>query len=148
VLVDGKEVINTGWQFKLVGKETFLVGKHKACVSIEANGLNYNYTLEVDGKTLKKFVENRRKACRTWLPRVNGQIHRVVLEKDNLDVWVDGERLDAVGEFTENGTETHFVIDGHSAVILAVTSGKRREGIIHNLFLDNVQIGDITEVDG
>ena len=39
VLVDGREVINTGWQFKLVGKETFLVGKHKACVAIEANGL-------------------------------------------------------------------------------------------------------------
>ena len=40
---------------------------------------SYNYTLEVDGKTLKKFVENRRKACRTWLPRVNEHIHRVVL---------------------------------------------------------------------
>ena len=39
ILVDGKEVRNTGWQFKLVGKESFLIGKYKASVIIEANGL-------------------------------------------------------------------------------------------------------------
>jgi hypothetical protein len=37
--VDGKEVRNTGWQFKLVGKESFLIGKYRACIIIEANGL-------------------------------------------------------------------------------------------------------------
>ena len=41
ILVDGKEVRNTGWQFKLVGKESFLIGKHRACIIIEANGLKY-----------------------------------------------------------------------------------------------------------
>ena len=42
---------------------------------------SYTYILEVDGKSLKRFVENRKKACRTWLPKVSGRPHRVVLGK-------------------------------------------------------------------
>jgi len=145
ILVDGKEVRNTGWQFKLVGKESFLIGKYKASVIIEANGLNYTYILEVDGKSLKRFVENRKKVCRTWIPRVGGDPHRVVLERDSLNVWLDGQKLDAMGEFTENGTETHFMIDTQPAVIRAVTSGKRREGIIYSLFIGDTQVPDAME---
>ncbi|KAL5257509.1 hypothetical protein ACHWQZ_G012453 [Mnemiopsis leidyi] len=147
ILVDGKEVRNTGWQFKLVGKESFLIGKHRACIIIEANGLNYTYILEVDGKSLKRFVENRKKACRTWTPHVGGNPHRVVLEKDSLNVWLDGVKLDVMGEFTDNGTETHFMIDNHEAVIRAVTSGKRREGIIYSLFIGDTQVPDAFEND-
>lgn len=145
IIVDGKEIRNTGWQFKLVGKESFMIGNYRACIIIEANGLNYTYTLEVDGKTLKRFVENRQKACRTWTPRVNGSPHRVVLEKDSLNVWLDGQKLDVVSEFADNGTETCFMIEDKQAVIRAVTSGKRREGIIYSLFLGDVQIPDATE---
>ena len=42
---------------------------------------SYTYILEVDGKSLKRFVENRKKACRTWTPHVGGNPHRVVLGK-------------------------------------------------------------------
>ena len=44
------------------------------------------------------------------------------------------------GEFTDDGTETHFLIGSHEAYIKAVSSGKRREGIIHNLIMDEVEI--------
>ena len=148
IIVDGKEVRNSGWQFKLVGKESFMVGKYRACVVIEASGLNYSYILEVDGKSLKRFVENRQKVCRTWLPSVNGSPHRVVLERDNLNVWLDGEKLEVAGEFTDQGTETHFAVEDHAAVIRAVTSGKRREGIIYNLFINDIQVPDAMDNDG
>ena len=49
------------------------------------------------------------------------------------------------GEFTENGTETHFMIDTQPAVIRAVTSGKRREGIIYSLFIGDTQVPDAME---
>lgn len=145
VIVDGRELRNTGWQFKLVGKESFTIGKHRANILIETNGLNYNYTLEVDGKSFKRFVENRNQVCRTWIPTVNGKSHRVVLEKDSLEVWLDGLKLDVMGEFTDNGTETHFMVDTQPAVIRAVTSGKRREGLIYSLFLGDVQVPDALE---
>ena len=45
------------------------------------------------------------------------------------------------GEFVDDGTETHFTIgETHPAYIKAVSSGKRREGIIHSLFVADVEI--------
>lgn len=50
------------------------------------------------------------------------------------------------GEFVEDGTETHFAIgDNHSAYIKAVSSGKRREGIRHTLFVGDVEIPEAKE---
>ena len=37
------------------------------------------YTLKVDGKSLKKFIESQIKNTRVWLPEINEQGHRVVL---------------------------------------------------------------------
>ena len=48
-------------------------------------------------------------------------------------------------EFADNGTDTCFVVDDKQAVIKAVTSGKRREGIIYSLFMGDVQIPDAAE---
>jgi len=47
----------------------------------------------------------------------------------------------AQGEFVDDGTETHFAIgDGIPAYIKAVSSGKRKSGIIHSLFINNTEI--------
>lgn len=45
------------------------------------------------------------------------------------------------GEFVEDGTETHFAIgDGTPAYIKAVSSGIRKSGIIHSLFINNLEV--------
>lgn len=45
------------------------------------------------------------------------------------------------GEFVEDGTETHFAIgEGTPAYIKAVSSGKRKSGIIHTLFINNAEV--------
>ena len=49
------------------------------------------------------------------------------------------------GEFVEDGTETHFTIGNYSASIKAVSSGKRRDGIVHSLFVDDREIPEATE---
>ncbi|PIK49731.1 Fas apoptotic inhibitory molecule 1 [Apostichopus japonicus] len=113
--VRGREVLRRNWMFKLVGKETFHIGKHKGVIHIEAvSGFAYEYTLEID-------------------------------EKDTMDVWCDGEVLDTAGEFVEGGSETHFEVGGRSCCIRAVSSGKRREGIIHSLLLDDREIPEAIE---
>jgi hypothetical protein len=70
--------------FKLVGKETFTVGgmETKATVNIEAiSGFTYEYTLEMDGKSLQKFIDNRSKVTKTWVLQVDGVDCRIVLGK-------------------------------------------------------------------
>ncbi|XP_055268909.1 fas apoptotic inhibitory molecule 1 isoform X2 [Moschus berezovskii] len=148
VYVNGKEVIRKEWMFKLVGKETFCVGtaKTKATINIDAvSGFAYEYTLEINGKSLKKYMENRSKTTNTWVLHLDNEDFRVVLEKDTMDVWCNGKKMETAGEFVDDGTETHFNIGNHDCYIKAVSSGKRKEGIIHSLIVDNREIPEILE---
>nr|XP_042137414.1 dnaJ homolog subfamily C member 14 isoform X5 [Peromyscus maniculatus bairdii] len=61
-------------------------------------------------------------------------------EKNSMDVWCNGEIIESAGEFVDDGTETHFSVGSHDCYIKAVSSGKRREGIIHTLIVDNREI--------
>ena len=51
------------------------------------------------------------------------------------------------GEFVDDGTETHFSLpdSSFSACIKAVSSGKRREGIIHTLIIEGNQVPETDE---
>lgn len=77
-----QEVIRKDWMFKLVGKETFTVGgaNTRATIVIEAiSGFAYEYTLEVGGKSLQKFIANRAQTTKTWLLKVDDKDYRIVL---------------------------------------------------------------------
>lgn len=141
VRVDQKEIIRHDWLFKLVGNESFKIGKHQCKINIEAvSGFAYEYSMEVDGKPIEKFTENRSKISRTWTLNLNGEDIRVVLEKDTLDIWVNGQRIANEAEFAEDGTQTCFDIAGHSAVVKALSTGYHRTGINHVLFVDGKEI--------
>ena len=46
----------------------------------------------------------------------------------------------------DDGTETHFAVgDGIPAYIKAVSSGKRKSGIIHSLFINNSEVPPANE---
>lgn len=96
IRVNGKEILKKEWMFKLVGDETFEINKLQCTIKIEPQGLfNYAYSLMVDGKSLGSFTENQSKICCTWLVSLpQDGIYRVVLEKDTLDVWANGEKLE------------------------------------------------------
>ena len=48
------------------------------------------------------------------------------------------------GEFVEGGTETHFRLHNkYNAHIKAISSGKRKQGIIHTLFVEDQEIPDV-----
>ena len=81
---------------------------------------------------------------------------RVALEKDALDVWLNGIKIETESGFTDEGSEMSFQIGNRQARIVgmflkgsinltkfhfsAITSGKRREGILHQLVVDDVLI--------
>lgn len=74
--------------FKLVGKETFSVGSTdtKATINIEAiTGFSYEYTLEINGKSLQTFLDNRSKISKTWILKLDGADYRIVLGKTHSE---------------------------------------------------------------
>lgn len=80
IMVDNKELVRRNWMFRLVGQETFDIGDKRATIHIEAvSGFQYEYTLEVAGKSLKKFVENRKKTAKVWTFLLDGEETRIVL---------------------------------------------------------------------
>lgn len=88
-------------------------------------------------------MENRSKTTNTWVMNLNDEDFRVVLEKDTVDVWCNGKKMETAGEFVDDGTEMHFSVGNHDCYIKAVSSGKRKEGIIHTLIVDNREIPEI-----
>jgi len=146
--VDRQEVLRREWMFKLVGTETFLVGKNRAPCSIKiepVGGFSYEYSLEVAGKPYKKFIENQNKIMKTWILPVDGTMFRVVLEKDTLDIWVNGSKVEMAGEFTDDGTETHFAIGSQPAYVKAVSSGNKRSGLLHSLVVHDTEVPEFLE---
>ncbi len=49
------------------------------------------------------------------------------------------------GEFTENGSETHFAVEKHECSIKATSSGRKRNGIVHSLLVDGIRIEEAIE---
>ena len=81
-----QEVLRRDWMFKLVGREPFEIGKTKAkgIINVEAiSGFAYEYSLEVNGKPLKKFRENQSKIMKSWVLTLENVETRVV-----LGMWV------------------------------------------------------------
>ncbi|XP_046400979.1 fas apoptotic inhibitory molecule 1 [Ischnura elegans] len=146
VRVDGKDIIKREWMFKLVGSEMFDIGGTKFEIRIDpATAFTYSYTLEVNGVEFEKFTEKQSKANKTWVLELEDDMYRVVLEKDTLDVWANGQRLETESEFVDDGSEMHFMLGRNPAHIKAVSSGRRREGIIYNLILNDCLIPEFTE---
>ena len=116
--------------------------------------------LQVAGKPYKKFIENQNKIMKTWILPVDGTMFRVVLEKDTLDIWVNGTKViqktvpspsfpcsqvEMAGEFTDEGTETHFAIGSQPAYVRAVSSGNKRSGILHSLVVHDTEVPEFVE---
>ena len=45
----------------------------------------------------------------------------------------------------DDGTETHFQVYSHDAYIKATSSGKRKVGIVHKLYIEDKEIPEATE---
>ena len=108
------------------------------------------------GKPYKKFIENQNKIMKTWILPVDGTMFRVVLEKDTLDIWVNGTKVrrrqyhpfcqvEMAGEFTDEGTQTHFAIGSQPAYVRAVSSGNKRSGILHSLVVHDTEVPEFVE---
>ena len=98
---------------------------------------------------------------------VDGEMYRIVLEKDTLDIWVNGKKAEVAREFVEDGVETHvrffkfkifsmelcikstislqFTLGNEPCHILAISSGHRRTGILHKLIMNDNEVPEYFE---
>merc|ERR1712168_396850 len=139
IKVDGIEILKHDWMFRLVGEEKFNIGAKKVpCrIRIEAiDGFTYTYKLFVKEKELERFVRESNKKLLVLKIRLGESESRIALEKDSLEVWVNGEKIETEAGFTDEGSEMTFELNEKQARIVAVTSGKRREGILHQLIIN------------
>ncbi|XP_027196759.2 fas apoptotic inhibitory molecule 1 [Dermatophagoides pteronyssinus] len=165
--IDGEIVSRKEWMFKLVGSEPFeiknpdnnneIVAKCEIIINA-CLGFTYEYILYVNGKQFKTFREKQSKIMRAWHFDLkndddNGndddtkekKQFRVVLEKDTLDVWVNGQKKETTNEFGDSeGTEITFdLTDEYNGCIKTISSGDKRKGMIYVLEVNGKQVEEI-----
>ncbi|XP_058830725.1 fas apoptotic inhibitory molecule 1 [Topomyia yanbarensis] len=141
--VDKEEIFRRDWMFKLVGEDTFKLEDKRCIIRVDPlPGFKYSYSLFVDGKSYEQFSESQAKALKTWEVNLRDNFYRIVLEKNTLNIYVNGKLIEENGEFVDGGTETTFIEDSNTFVLSARTSGNKREGIVHTLTINGVAVQD------
>ncbi|XP_015596626.1 fas apoptotic inhibitory molecule 1 [Cephus cinctus] len=141
VKVDGKVLVHRDWMFRLVGDEVIMFAGTKFVIRVDPiPGLKYSYTLWVNNKSYKNFVQSQSKVLQPWLTSVGDNQYRVVLDKNTQAVWVNGKEVDVENEFVDGGAEMMFTIGGVPAVIRSCSSGQKNVGINYVLYLDGVEV--------
>lgn len=69
---------------------------------------------------------------KTWEIKINDKTYRVVLEKDTLNIYLNGVMREEKPEFVDGGTDTQFSDDGHLFIVSA-RSGTHNEPICYKL---------------
>lgn len=57
-------------------------------------GLKYSYTLWVNGKTFKSFIQSQSKVLESWVTNIKEKKYRIVLDKAAQTVWINGKQID------------------------------------------------------
>lgn len=112
---------------------------------IPSTGFKYNYKLFVEGVEYETFNKNQSKVLKTWEIKINDKMYRIVLEKDTLNIYLNGNLRDEKPEFVNDGTETCFVEDDHIFILSAGSSTNRYEGLCYNLTV-NGALHEVPEI--
>uniref|UniRef100_A0A5S6QPJ3 Fas apoptotic inhibitory molecule 1 n=1 Tax=Trichuris muris TaxID=70415 RepID=A0A5S6QPJ3_TRIMR len=140
IRVDGQEVLRKDWLFKLVGREDFFVKKLRCTISIEASSVfSYQYSLMVDGKPFQEFADLMMKTLKTWETTIDSTPYYICLEKETLNVLINGEEVDSKGDFLECGMAITFELKEHACSIEA-SKAIKTSGIVYKLYIDGKEI--------
>lgn len=67
----------------------------------------------------------------------------VVAEKQALNIWVNGQNIEAENVFVDDGTEMRFDLD-HSQAVIKASSADKKQGVIHQLYVNGKLIEEDT----
>lgn len=155
LLVNGKQLtkfkekqtkIMKTWLFHSHGKDyRVILGTFNICLDYSIHQGLFRVSLTLSRHSPLRSRENCLQLLLTHLlvslTMLLSILFLFLTEKDSLDVWVNGSRMDTRAEFVEDGTEIQFDLDERqTAGIRTVSSGNKKEGIIYSLFVDGQQI--------
>ena len=140
IIVDGKEIFRKNWMIPLVGIQEFKLGDKNIMITIQPDGLIFEYTLYINGKPLDKFIQAMKRSLIVWAPVLNSLKHRVTLDKVSMEIYVDGMQLDAESEFSDEGTAVYFSIGEEPAFLKTYSSGVSRKGLVYELYLGEEEL--------
>ncbi|XP_011494532.1 PREDICTED: fas apoptotic inhibitory molecule 1 isoform X2 [Ceratosolen solmsi marchali] len=96
VKIDGKLFVNREWMFRLVGDEVIKFKDVKFVIRVDPiPGLRYSYSLWVDGKSFKSFIQAQSKVLETWSTQIAQNEYRIILDKNTQNVWINGEQTES-----------------------------------------------------
>ncbi|XP_055390423.1 fas apoptotic inhibitory molecule 1 [Condylostylus longicornis] len=148
IWVNGSEILRRDWMFKLVGEDVFSIEDTRCILRVDpAANFRYSYYLFVDGKPYEQFTEKQAKALKTWVTTVKNNEYRIVLEKDSLNIFLNGQLRDEMAEFVDGGTDTTFEQDDNKFILMARASGNKRDGLIHSLMVNDILVSESTVTD-
>ncbi|KAF1762985.1 hypothetical protein GCK72_011250 [Caenorhabditis remanei] len=148
IRVDDKIVLHESSYPGKPARDTFKVSGVNCIIKVqEISEHIFQANLEVDGRSFKDYQEQFNQKFITWKPiTVAGKDVSVVLDKETLEVWRDGNAIDTTRDFTESGIATFFQLDSTPCKILSDgTSGKRT--MTHILYANDVEVPIVVEVD-
>lgn len=133
IWVNGEEILRRDMMYRLVGEDVFFVEDKRCIVHIfPSSGFKYDYKLFIDGVEVELYNLAQSKILKTWEIKINDQNYRVVLEKDTLNIFLNGVLRDERPEFVDSGTDTQFTEEGHNFTMSA-RSGDKNEPICYKL---------------
>lgn len=133
IWVNGEEILRRDVMYRLVGEDVFFVEDKRCIIHIfPSSGFKYTYKLFIDGIECEIYNQNQSKILKTWEIRINEKTYRVVLEKDTLNIYLNGIMREEKPEFVDNGTDTLFIENGHK-FCLSARSGDQNEPICYKL---------------
>ncbi|XP_055703419.1 fas apoptotic inhibitory molecule 1 [Phlebotomus papatasi] len=142
--IDGKEILRRDWMFKLVGEDSFHLDGVRCILRVDpAPGFKYTYSLFVGGQAFEQFTERQARALKAWEITVRDKFYRIVLEKDSLNVYLNGKLREEVGEFVDGGADTTFQADGNVFILHSRSSGNKRTGILHSVTVNGAQVPEV-----
>ncbi|XP_015177086.1 PREDICTED: fas apoptotic inhibitory molecule 1 [Polistes dominula] len=143
VKIDDEELVRREWMFRLVGDELFTFNGTKFVIRVDPiPGFKYSYTLWVNGKNYKNFVQSQSKILKSWLTTIGDNEYRILLDKQTQNVWINGELIDVENEFMDGGAEMLFSVSGLPAVIRSSSSNQKEIGIDYILYIDDIEINE------
>ncbi|XP_043488732.1 fas apoptotic inhibitory molecule 1 [Polistes fuscatus] len=143
VKIDNEELVRREWMFRLVGDELFTFNGTKFVIRVDPiPGFKYSYTLWVNGKNYKNFVQSQSKILKSWVTKIGDNEYRILLDKQTQNVWINGELIDVENEFMDGGAEMLFTVSELPAVIRSSSSNQKEIGIDYILYIDDIEINE------
>ncbi|OAF71646.1 Fas apoptotic inhibitory molecule 1 [Intoshia linei] len=140
IFVNDKQYLRTDWMFHLLGTEIFEIGTNRCEICIDADDFEYSYTLSVNQKKYETFIEKQSKFLHTWIynDETLDSEFRIVMDKETMDVYVNGKMVKTESEFGDDCTMMLFNIDEKiNGVIKTFHSGTMKKGIVQKLVIND-----------